>query len=124
MKDLHELGVLELAAAIRSGEIKAEALAAALLQRAKALQGLNAFVSLDGSTVLGAARAADLHRASGKELGPLHGVPIALKDNINTAAFPTTAGTPGLRRHRPKANAPSHRRSSMPARSCSASRHA
>ncbi len=106
MKDLHELGVLELAAAIRSGEIKAEALAAALLQRAKALQGLNAFVSLDESTVLGAARAADLHRASGKELGPLHGVPIALKDNINTAAFPTTAGTPALRRHRPKANAP------------------
>jgi mandelamide amidase len=106
MKDLHELGVLESAAAIRSGEIKAEALAAALLQRAKALQGLNAFVSLDESTVLGAARAADLHRASGKELGPLHGVPIALKDNINTAAFPTTAGTPALRRHRPKANAP------------------
>jgi indoleacetamide hydrolase len=106
MKDLHELGVLESAAAIRSGEIKAEALAAALLQRAKALQGLNAFVSLDESTVLGAARAADLHRASGKELGPLHGVPIALKDNINTAAFPTTAGTPALRQHRPKANAP------------------
>jgi indoleacetamide hydrolase len=106
MKDLHQLGVVESAAAIRSGEITAEDLATALLQRAKALNALNAFVNLDEAIVLDAARAADLHRASGKAMGPLHGVPIALKDNINTAAFPTTAGTPGLKRHRPKANAP------------------
>jgi indoleacetamide hydrolase len=106
MKDLHQLGVVESAAAIRSGEITAEDLATALLQRAKALNALNAFVNLDEAVVLEAARAADLHRASGKAMGPLHGVPIALKDNINTAAFPTTAGTPGLKRHRPKANAP------------------
>lgn len=106
MKELHELGVVEAAAAIRSGEITAEALAAALLQRAKALSSLNAFVNLDEAIVLGAARAADRHRTSGKPMGPLHGVPIALKDNINTAAFPTTAGTPALRRHRPSANAP------------------
>jgi mandelamide amidase len=106
MKDLQELGVVEAAAVIRSGEITAEALAAALLQRAKAFNSLNAFVNLDEAIVLGAARAADQHRASGKPLGPLHGVPIALKDNVNTAAFPTTAGTPALRRHRPRANAP------------------
>ena len=106
MKDLHQLGVVESATAIRSGEIKAEDLATALLQRAKALNALNAFVNLDEAIVLEAARAADRHRASGKAMGPLHGVPIALKDNINTAAFPTTAGTPGLRQHRPKANAP------------------
>jgi mandelamide amidase len=106
VKDLHQLGVVESAAAIRSGEITAEALSTALLQRAKTLHALNAFVNLDEAIVLDAARAADRHRASGKALGPLHGVPIALKDNINTAAFPTTAGTPGLRRHRPKANAP------------------
>jgi len=106
MKHLHELGVVEAASAIRAGDIKAEALAAGLLQRAQALGSLNAFVTLDADTILAAARAADQHRAAGKPLGPLHGVPIALKDNINTAAFPTTAGTPGLRRHRPKANAP------------------
>jgi len=106
VKDLHELGVVESAAAIRSGEITAEVLAAALLQRAKALNALNAFMNLDEAIVLEAARTADLHQASGKALGPLHGVPIALKDNINTSAFPTTAGTPALSRHRPKANAP------------------
>lgn len=106
MKHLHELGVVEAASAIRAGDIKAEALAAALLQRAQVLGSLNAFVTLDADTILATARAADQHRAAGKPLGPLHGVPIALKDNINTAAFPTTAGTPGLRQHRPKANAP------------------
>ena len=106
MKDLHQLGVVEAAAAIRAGEITAEVLVVALLQRAKALSALNAFVNLDEAIVLEAARTADLHQASGKALGPLHGVPIALKDNINTSAFPTSAGTPALRRHRPKANAP------------------
>ena len=106
MKDPHALGVVEAAAAIRSGEITAEVLVTALLRRAKALDSLNAFVTLDEAIVLDAARAADQHRSSGKPLGPLHGVPIALKDNINTAAFLTTAGTPGLQQHRPKANAP------------------
>ena len=106
MKDLHELGVVEAAAAIRAGEITAEGLVAALLQRAKALSALNAFVNLDEAVVLEAARTANLHQASGKALRPLHGVPIALKDNVNTSAFPTSAGTPALRRHRPKANAP------------------
>jgi mandelamide amidase len=106
MKALHELGVLEAAAAIRTGDITAEQLAAALLKRAQTLGALNAFVSLDADSVMEAARAADQHRQSGKALGPLHGVPLALKDNINTAALPTTAGTPALRQHRPKHNAP------------------
>jgi Asp-tRNA(Asn)/Glu-tRNA(Gln) amidotransferase A subunit family amidase len=106
MKDLHELGVLEAAAAISSGDITAEALAAALLQRAQAFSSLNAFVTLDADQIMVAARASDKQRQSGQKLGPLHGVPIALKDNINTTTMPTTAGTPGLRAHRPKANAP------------------
>ena len=106
MKDLHELGVLEAAAAIRGGEISAESLAAALLQRAQAFSSLNAFVTLDPDRVMAAARGADRQRQSGERLGPLHGVPIGLKDNINTTTMPTTGGTPGLRGHRPKANAP------------------
>jgi indoleacetamide hydrolase len=100
MRHLHELGVVEAASAIRAGDIKAEALAAALLQRAQALGSLNAFVTLDADTILAAARAADQRRAAGKPLGLLDGVPIALKDNINTAAFPTTAGTPGIKADR------------------------
>lgn len=106
MTKLHELGVTDAAAAIRAGEVTAEKLAQALLDRAEAQKALNIFVTLEPDRVLAAARAADQHRAAGKPLGALHGVPIALKDNINTADYPTTAGTPALRRHRPKKNAP------------------
>ncbi|WP_315832915.1 indoleacetamide hydrolase [Bradyrhizobium prioriisuperbiae] len=106
MKALHELGVVEAAAAIRAGEITAEQLCAALLSRTEAHAGLNAFCALDANQVLEAAREADCARGSGKRLPPLHGVPIALKDNINTKALPTAAGTPALRRHRPAQNAP------------------
>ena len=49
-------------------------------------------------------RAADAARARSAPLGALHGVPLALKDNLDTAAMPTTGGTPGLRGHRPKQN--------------------
>lgn len=106
MKALHELGVLEAAAAIRTGDITSERLCEALLSRAEALAGLNAFAALDASQVLAAARDADRARGAGQLLPPLHGVPIALKDNINTTALPTSAGTPALRHHRPAHNAP------------------
>ena len=52
-----------------------------------------------------AARSADQQRQHGERLGPLHGVPIALKDNFDTADFTTTAGTPALAAHRPTRNA-------------------
>ncbi|HVV94921.1 MAG TPA: indoleacetamide hydrolase [Hyphomicrobiales bacterium] len=106
MTALHELGAGEAAAAIRQGDITAAALAEALLARSLALEGLNAFVTLDPDAVRAAAAAADRARRSDAALGPLHGVPIALKDNIGTRDLPTTAGTPALRRHRPARNAP------------------
>jgi indoleacetamide hydrolase len=105
MTKLHELGVAEAANAIRSGDIKAEALADALLARAAAHKSLNAFIALEPDKVRAAAREVDRRRASGAALGPLHGVPLALKDNLDTIEYPTTGGTPGLAGNRPKRNA-------------------
>jgi Asp-tRNA(Asn)/Glu-tRNA(Gln) amidotransferase A subunit family amidase len=105
MPALHDLGVAEAAAAIRTGEVTAERLADVLLARAGANADLGAFITLDADRVREAARRADKRRAAGESLGPLHGVPLALKDNIDTADLPTTGGTPGLAANRPKRNA-------------------
>lgn len=105
MSALHELGVGAAAKAIRTGEISAEQLAETLLARAASFASLNAFIAFDAERVREAARKADRQRASGTSLGPLHGVPLALKDNLDTAEMPTTAGTPGLSANRPKRNA-------------------
>jgi indoleacetamide hydrolase len=105
MRKLHDLGVAEAANAIRTGEITAEALADALLARAASHADLNAFIALDAERVRAAARDADRQRSSGATLGKLHGVPLALKDNLDTAAYATTGGTPGLAGNRPKRNA-------------------
>src|SRR5258708_2205485 len=106
MVALFELGARGAADAVRNGEQTAEALAEALLARCAAASPLNAFISLEADGLRGAARAADQRRQRGERLGPLHGVPLALKDNIDTADFPTTGGTPALAAHRPKRNAP------------------
>jgi indoleacetamide hydrolase len=100
-----ELGVGEAAEALRAGDLTAEALAEALLARCAAQSRLNAFISLEPDKVRAAARRADQRRQRGEPLGPLHGVPLAIKDNIDTADYPTTAGTPGLAAHRPRRNA-------------------
>jgi indoleacetamide hydrolase len=101
----HELGVADAAAAIRSGALSAQALAEALLKRCAAAAPLNAFISLEPERVRAAARAADDLQRRGNKLGPLHGVPLALKDNFDTADYATTAGTPALAAHRPRRDA-------------------
>jgi Asp-tRNA(Asn)/Glu-tRNA(Gln) amidotransferase A subunit family amidase len=106
MVALFELGAKRAADAVRNGEQTAEALAEALLARCAAASPLNAFIRLEADRLRAAARAADQRRQRGERLGPLHGVPLALKDNIDTADFPTTGGTPALAAHRPKRNAP------------------
>ncbi len=103
--ELFELGLSQSAIAIRDGVITSEQLVSSLLAQVKDQQSLNAFVSLDSGAVLNAARTADKAKASGRIIGPLHGVPIALKDNIDAVGFATSAGTPALRTHRPRENA-------------------
>ncbi len=106
MTDLCLLGAADAVGAMRRGEICAEAYATALLARCSASKVLNAFISIEPEAVLEAARGADRARARGARLGALHGMPIPLKDSINSADLPTTSGTRALRNFRPAANAP------------------
>jgi Asp-tRNA(Asn)/Glu-tRNA(Gln) amidotransferase A subunit family amidase len=104
-KGLSDLTAVAAVTAMRRGEVKAEDYARALLDRAQALETLNAFRTLDREMVLEAARAADRARASGAALGLLHGLPIPVKDSVNTKALPTSNGTRALRDFRPKDDA-------------------
>ena len=106
MTELSELTATEAAGVIRNGDVSAEALVACLIGRAEKYRHLNAFISFDADRAREAAHDADRLRSRGGPLGRLHGVPLSLKDNIDTAAFPTTAATPALRNNRPSADAP------------------
>lgn len=94
-------------AAIQAGRLSAETYVTTLLARAEALKGLNAFITLNQTGALTAARAIDAMRKAGTPLPTLAGLPIVVKDNINTRDLPTTGGTPALRDVQPTANAPS-----------------
>src|SRR5262249_51821576 len=65
------------------------------------LKRLNAFVHLDPESVLAQARASDDRRARGEPLGPLEGVPVAIKDVLCVEGEPTTCGSRMLRNFRP-----------------------
>lgn len=94
---LIELSATAAVAAMRDGTLTALEYADALLAQCAAGGSLNAFITLDPPAVRAAARAADAHRAAGGALGPLHGLPIPVKDSVNTAGLQTTAGTRALR---------------------------
>ncbi|MEV6332804.1 indoleacetamide hydrolase [Streptomyces sp. NPDC051909] len=95
----------EAATMLARRELTAAEYAERLLRRGDEHGYLNAFISQPGSAVLEAAMDADARMRRGEEPGPLHGVPLAVKDNIDTAGLPTTGGTPALRGHRPRRDA-------------------
>ncbi len=85
----------EAAAEIARGAISAEDYSRACLERIAAVEAeIRAFAHLDRDHVLTQARALDERRAQGRPIGPLHGVPVAIKDVIDTADYPTELGSP------------------------------
>ena len=102
-----QLTSVQAVAAVRSGRLTAEEYVRTLLARAQAVNNLNTMIVLDGSAAIAAARQVDGLRDAGGRLPPLAGLPIVVKDNINTAGLPTTGGTPALRNVRPARHAPS-----------------
>jgi indoleacetamide hydrolase len=105
-RQLLDLSAVDAVDAMRTGALTAERYAETLLERCARLKALNAFITLEPSLVLEQAREADRRRASGAALGPLHGLPIPVKDSLNTAQYATSGGTPALRGFRPPADAP------------------
>ena len=97
-----ELSLCEAADAIARGDLTSEALVAACINRVEARDAaVAAWAFLDRETALANARNRD--REQGR--GPLHGVPIAVKDVIDTAAMPTSFGSPIYAGHQPGSDA-------------------
>ncbi len=94
-------------AAMQSGRLTSEAYVTTLIARADALADLHALIAINRTGALAAARAVDAMRKAGTPVPALAGLPIVVKDNINTRELPTTGGTPALRNVQPTANAPS-----------------
>jgi amidase len=94
-----EASIPELQQALRTRLITSEQLTQMYLNRIAAYDKvgplLNAFIHLNANA-LDEARARDLDRQRGRAHGPLFGIPVLLKDNINTADMPTTAGSVAL----------------------------
>jgi mandelamide amidase len=101
--DFDQLTLTQAAADLHAGNVTSTALTTEALARAKANADLNAFVTLDEAGALKAAAAFD---ATGDKTKPLGGVPIVIKDNIEVAGLPCSAGTPALKDYVPKADAP------------------
>ena len=94
MPNPNELTAAQAARAIAARNLTAVELAEACLGRIEALDDrLLAWVYVDREAVMAAAREADMAVAEGRPLGPLHGVPIGLKDIYYTAGIPTKAGS-------------------------------
>ena len=88
----HRLGVSESARNIRDGALSPVALVEALLERIDALEpSLQAWVTIDREQVLGAARELEAEAEQGVFRGPLHGVPVGIKDIFYTKGMATTA---------------------------------
>jgi aspartyl-tRNA(Asn)/glutamyl-tRNA(Gln) amidotransferase subunit A len=94
MSELTTLTAGAIAASIAAGEVTAVEVTQAHLDRIFAVDGqIKAFLHVDADGALAAAAAVDAHRHAGDVLGPLAGVPLAMKDVVVTKDVPTTAGS-------------------------------
>jgi Asp-tRNA(Asn)/Glu-tRNA(Gln) amidotransferase A subunit family amidase len=108
MAAMYELGAAEAARRIRAGTLSPSNLLAACLKRTDAVEpAVAAWVRLDRDAAARVAVQRDIEAREGRFMGPLHGVPVALKDIFDAAGVPTTAGAPAWATRTPAVDAPS-----------------
>jgi aspartyl-tRNA(Asn)/glutamyl-tRNA(Gln) amidotransferase subunit A len=102
MSDVTRMTATQVAALVSSGDASAVEVAQAHLDRIAAVDDrVHAFLHIDSAGALHAAKAVDERRKAGEPLGPLAGVPVAVKDVVTTRGVPTTAGSKILEGWRP-----------------------
>jgi len=104
--NLYDLSAVEALEGLNKGNFSAVEYVEELLTQAKSSSALNAFSYLPNDLILEEAKSSDEFRRCSGSTGLLCGLPIAIKDNINVAHQPTSAGTPGLKNHFPARDAP------------------
>jgi len=106
MTEPADLGTAEAARLIAAGALSSEELVSACLARTSMREDeVRAWTFLDPELALAQARTRDAERARGFGTGPLHGVPVGIKDIIDTADMPTENGFAGHKGRRPEADA-------------------
>ena len=109
--DIIALTATEAASEIARGAISAEDYTGACLDQIAAVESeVHAFAHLDPEYALKQARELDRIRSEGGRIGPLHGIPVGIKDIFDTADYPTECGTPIFAGRRPGADATAVRR--------------
>lgn len=105
MKPLHELSIAEAGAALRAGSVTSVALTRDALARIAAIDpAIDSFITVTGQRALADAEAADAAFKAGTDLGPMQGVPYALKDIYDTEGILTTCHSKLLVDNVPKAD--------------------
>ena len=104
--ELFESGACELAIEIKTGKISSEEVTKAVIQQIEQREyDINAFITTTPELALKRAKNIDIQRIKGKDIGPLGGIPMAIKDSIITAGIRTTAGSHILEEFIPPYNA-------------------
>lgn len=103
--DVLELSLTEAARKVAAREVSPVELVDACLARVDDIAGLNAYIDVYAAEARQVAAAAETLITAGHRLGPLHGIPVALKDNIGIAGRVTTAGSKVLADWRPEQDA-------------------
>ena len=104
---IHDMTVRELLSGLDTGQLTSVQIVEALHRRIEAVDGkLNCFVYRDPDRVLADAKIADDERRAGKTRGPLHGLPITIKDNIDITGTDATLGMVSRRNRPSRSDAP------------------